>query len=198
MMYELVDELGLQHAVLMEFHTSFPSPLDPFYLAQPTLMNFRVTHYGVSQAPWVVVEGTHGLQPSSRDVVSAAIEGAEPIDDVSLAFQAELDGTVLSCSLEVYTRGPEDRYLVSVFVTHDRIEYDDAPGSNGETLFRHVVRAGLTPPGGTEIDVTADPQWLGWMTTLDWLGEEEAIVLVAVATQPGDQLVRGLAVKQLQ
>lgn len=197
MMYELLDELGVQRAVLMEFHTSFPSPLDQFYLEQRALMDDRVAHYGVSQAPWVIVEGVDGLQPLSRDVVSAAIEGAEPVDDITLILEAELNETALSCSLGISAAGAEGRYRVFVFVTHDRIEFEEPPGSNGETLFRHVVREGLTPVGGSEVDATAEQQWLGWTTVLEWLEDEETIRVVAVASELDASQVSGLSVKQL-
>jgi hypothetical protein len=88
-------------------------------------------------------------------------------------------------------------HRVSVFVTHDRIEYDEAPGTNGETLFRHVVRAGLTPPGGTEVEVSEETELLSWATTLEWLNQDEGIQIVAVATEPDGQQVKGLAVKKL-
>jgi thiol-disulfide isomerase/thioredoxin len=197
MMYDLMDELGPQQAILMEFHTSFPSPLDPFYLAQPALMDDRVAHYGVSQAPWVIVEGVDGLQPLSRDVVSAAIETAEPSVAATLALEAELNGTALSCSLGISAEGAEGVYRVYVFVTHDRVEYEEPPGSNGETLFRHVVRQGLTATGGVEVDVTAEPVWLGWTTALEWREEGETVRVVAVASELDALQVSGLAARQL-
>ncbi len=198
MLYSLVDGLGPSGAVLMEFHTSFPSPIDPFYLEQRAVIDYRTSLYQVSQAPWLLVEGTQGLQPNTAEAVISAIEAAAPREEVDLTMRAELLESVLSCSLGVSSAVSQGNYVVSVFITHDEIEFDDPPGTNGETLFRHVVRGELPSPGGIEVEIEgAGPVWFCWTESLDWLESGSGIAVVGVARKTDSPEIVGLDVQEL-
>ncbi|MBN1423045.1 PEGA domain-containing protein [Candidatus Fermentibacteria bacterium] len=197
MLYRLVDDLGPQRVVLLEFHTNFPSPLDPFYLAQRALMDARMTLYGVGQVPWLVVEGTEALQPTSRDVVEEAIGETIALEKVALTLGAWLDGAALTCSVSAVAEVPGPCVL-TVFVCDDHEEFETAPGNNGETDFRHVVRGVLPEACGEDVILGTDPELRVWAATLAWRSEGESITLVAHARKPGMPGTVGLAVHQLQ
>ncbi len=193
MLYALVAQEGPSRVVLMEFHPSFPSPLDPFYLAQRGLMDARVALYGVVQAPWVVVEGVEAFPPVSAEEVRAALSRAAPSNAVTLMLRARVQGTALACSLGARTTSP-GRYVVTVFVTDDLEEFETAPGSNGEKEFRHVVRGVIPLPCGEEVDLSGEVVWRTWDTTVPWREEGESLTLVAHARRPTGTRVEGLLV----
>lgn len=196
MLYGILDELGPAQVVLMEFHPGFPSPLDPFYLAQRTLMDGRVALYGVAQAPWLVVEGIAGFQPVSREEVLAAVLAATPLNTVDLTLRGRIEGTAFSCSLGA-TSSTSGTYVLTVFVTDDLEEFETAPGSNGEKEFRHVVRGVLPVACGEEVALSSDPVWRVWNTTVSWRGEGESITAIAHARRPDSPGTIGLDVQPL-
>ncbi len=198
MMYELLDELGIDQAVLMEFHTQFPSPLDPFYLEQRVLMDARMALYNVAQAPWLIIEGVAGMQPGTESQVRAALDEAHLAQEVDLGLLGSIEGTALSCSLRAQSLQDEGAYLLNVFVTQDQIEFEEPPGTNGETLFRHVVRGVMPGVAGESAELTtATPVWFAWETTLPWRTEDEMVRLIAVARSTSSSEVKGLDVLEL-
>ena len=186
MMYELMNRLGHDRAVLLEFHTQFPSPLDPFYLEQKTLMDSRIGLYGVSQAPWVVIEGTEGLQPSSEGALQQVIDDVNIGTEVDLRVTGEASGTSVTCTLSVESLTSGGTYILHVFVTDSFIEFEDPPGTNGETEFRHVVRGVLPSADGETVVLSTDvADTFVWNTDLSWWSGEDEIRLTAIATKSG-------------
>lgn len=186
MMYELMDQLGPEGTVLLEFHTQFPSPLDPFYLEQKTLMDTRIGQYGVSQAPWVVIEGAEGLQPSSEDALRQVIDAVDIGNDVELRLIGEATSSTVTCTLEVESAISDGTYIIHVFVTDSLIEFDEPPGTNGETEFRHVVRGVLPSPDGEDVQLsTGATETFVWSTELSWWSGEDDIRLTAIARRSG-------------
>lgn len=197
MLYALVEELGPSRVMLMEFHTNFPSPLDPLYLAQRATMDARMALYGVGQAPWLVVEGNQGLQPVSREAVEAALNDASQSTIVDLTLRAEVVGTAFSCSVGASATAPGS-YLLTVFLIDDFEEFATAPGSNGEKEFRHVVRGAVPVACGEEVDLASAPLWKVWNGTAAWRREGEGITVVAHARRPDSPQTVGLDVQHIE
>ncbi|MCU0612359.1 MAG: PEGA domain-containing protein [Candidatus Eisenbacteria bacterium] len=196
MLYALVDGQGIDRVVLLEFHPGFPSPLDPFYLAQRVLMDGRVALNGVAQAPWLVVEGTTGLQPVSEQDVQAALAAAVPQNAVDLILAAQISGSALTCSLGAAAAVP-GTYTLTVFAADDLEEFETAPGSNGEKEFRHVVRGVMPVPCGEEAELSSTVVWRVWSTVLSWHQEGEPVTIVAHARRSDSPVTVGLDVQQL-
>ena len=198
MMYELMDRLGPSRAVLLEFHTQFPSPLDPFYLDQKILMDSRINLYGVSQAPWVVIEGTEGLQPSSEDALQNIIDTVDIGTDLELRVIGESTASAVTCSLGVESTGSGGTYIIHVFVTEASREFDEPPGTNGESEFRHVVRGVLPSVGGETVELTPETNDIYvWTTDLSWWSGNDDIRLVAIARESGSLKLVGAGLYNL-
>lgn len=136
---------GPSQLVAIKFPTDFPSPSDPFYLAKADYCEARMSYYNIFFAPITIIDGT--LRPVSTD--SIAIKSAV---DQRLATEARFEIEVIdSASTENYfvtvnlklvnTTGLNlDEVVLHTVVTETDIEFEEPPGSNGETKFYDVMR----------------------------------------------------------
>lgn len=195
MLYSLIEELG-GGVVLMEFHTGFPSPLDPFYLAQRAVMDQRVGLYGVNQAPWLVVEGRVSFQPVTAERVREAVAGLQPQTEVEMTCACHVVDTTLTCRLTASSSSPGD-FVLTLFVLDEREEFTTPPGSNGEREFRHVVRGALPAPCGQQVSLGAEPSEFVWATAVRWRAPGESLVVVGHARRTQDPACVGVAVSSV-
>ncbi len=146
---------GRSKLVVVKFPTNFPAPNDLFYLAAKPICDSRISYYNVFFAPTTIVDGI--LRPVSTDSISvmaaidtrlaftprfevnvnANLEG-DYIIDVNVKF---LDTTGLNMS----------DLIINAVITETDIEFDQPPGSNGETKFYDVTRLMLPSNEGTSI-----------------------------------------------
>jgi hypothetical protein len=144
---------GPAKLVAVKFPTNFPSPSDPFYLARPDYCDQRMSYYNIFFAPTTIIDGT--LRPISTD--SIAIKNAI---DQKLAEEARFEIVVTdSASTENYfvtvnlrfvnTTGLNlDETVMHTVITETDIEFEQPPGSNGETKFYDVMRDMLPTNSG--------------------------------------------------
>ena len=64
---------GPQKLVSIKFPTNFPSPNDPFYLANKDACNFRMIYYNILQAPTVIIDGVTKPVPTDSNSYKQAI-----------------------------------------------------------------------------------------------------------------------------
>jgi len=146
---------GRSKLVVVKFPTNFPAPNDLFYLAAKPICDSRISYYNVFFAPTTVVDGI--LKPVSTDSISvmaaidtrlavtprfevnvnASLEG-DYVIDVNVKF---LDTTGLNMS----------DLIINAVITETNIEFEQPPGSNGETKFYDVTRLMLPNNEGTSI-----------------------------------------------
>ena len=144
---------GPSKLAAVKFPTDFPSPSDPFYLAKSDYCEARMSYYNIFFAPTTIIDGT--LRPSSTD--SIAVKNAI---DQRLLTEARFDIEVIdSASAENYfvtinlilvnTTGLNlDETVMHSVITETDIEFEQPPGSNGETKFYDVMREMLPTNSG--------------------------------------------------
>lgn len=151
---------GRNSLVAVKFPTNFPAPNDLFYLAAKQICDFRIDYYNVFFAPTTVVDGI--LKPISTDSVSvmAAIDArlsVTPRFDVSV--NASLEGDyIINVSVQfIDTSGVNlSDLIINTVITETDIEFEQPPGSNGETKFYDVTRLMLPSNEGTSIRQLVD------------------------------------------
>ena len=149
----------MEEMVAITYHYNFPSPQDPFYLANPDEAMARAGYYGISGVPSLWVNGEHvgswGYEAYLDDYVDGA--GAVPAK-VELQTQAaisddnQLTATVSVLPLTSALSGDLRLYVAAV---EERVEWVD-PAPNGEHSWNYVMRKLL--PGAQGQSLALDAQ----------------------------------------
>ena len=131
--------------VVVKFPINWPSPYDPFYLANKPACDERIAYYNIQNAPTIMVDGT--LEPNpvdSNDIKLKLDERLTRTAQFSILVSKTFQDSSLIINIDVQAVGLaginlNDLVLKSIIVEND-IEFDQAPGSNGEKIFYNVLR----------------------------------------------------------
>ncbi len=128
--------------VVLRFATNFPSPNDPFYLANSNIFDTRISFYNVLFAPTTIVDGNNRpTSTDSVDIANAINSALENSSDFRISIEKNLttDSVKVSVSLN-YPSSVDltNLYLFTVLIKN-RVTFSEPPGSNGETEFENVV-----------------------------------------------------------
>jgi len=151
---------GRSKLVAVKFPTYFPAPNDPFYLAAKEICDARISYYNVFYAPTTVIDGI--LKPTSTDSnsVKAAVDArltVTPRFNVKVSAILEGDYTVnVDIKFIDTTSINMSELVIHTLLTETDIEFEQAPGSNGETKFYDVTRLMLPSKEGSQIRQLVD------------------------------------------
>lgn len=146
---------GRSKLVAVKFPTNFPAPNDLFYLAAKEFCDSRIAYYNVFFAPTTVIDGI--LKPISTDSnsVKTAIDSRLSIlPRFNISVGAVLEGDY---SIDVNIKFVDtssinlNDLIIHTVLTETDIEFEQAPGSNGETKFYDVTRLMLPSKEGIPI-----------------------------------------------
>lgn len=156
---------GPDRALFVEFAVNWPSPVDPFYLANPTEQADRYIYYFVMGAPVVYVDGAVQPDALDADAVAASVAAKWQADP---GFLLDLEATVgvgsavpVTVTLTPHADVDLSGCVLFVALYEDNVTYATAPGNNGQTVFHHMFRDRVdTPPAlgaltaGQPVEVT--------------------------------------------
>jgi hypothetical protein len=135
---------GRSKLVVVKFPTDFPSSSDPFYLANKAACDKRMDYYQILFAPTTILDGVE--RPISTDSMSvkSAIDArlaVAPRFEVNVTGNLEGDYVIDVSIAMLDTIGINlDDIVLHTVITETDIEFDEAPGSNGEREFFDVMR----------------------------------------------------------
>ncbi len=140
--------------IVIRYATNFPSPNDPFYLANSNMNDARIGLYNVLFAPTTVVDGMEKpIATDSLSIIDAvdsrlAVHSSFAVEN--LVSEVSNDSISISGDLVVPSSELEN---VNMFIAllQKEIVYQTPPGSNGETVFRDVAFDFLPSINGTPI-----------------------------------------------
>lgn len=146
---------GRNKLVAVKFPTNFPAPNDLFYLAAKEICDSRISYYNVFYAPTTVIDGVSKPISTDSTSVKAAIDtrlAVAPRFDVNVNANLEGDYIINVDVKFVDTTGIDlNNIMINAVVTETDIEFEQAPGSNGETKFFDVTRLMLPSTEGASI-----------------------------------------------
>lgn len=147
---------GRKKLVAIKFPTNFPSPVDPFFLANGPDCNARMSYYNIQIAPTNVVDGLLRPIPSdSNDVKTKVNTQLEKIPQFVVLVEHGVSGSnyTTNITLEVKDISNLDfsKLVLHTVVTETNIEFSTPPGSNGETKFYDVMRKMLPTNQGESL-----------------------------------------------
>lgn len=154
---------GKSKLAVIKFATSWPSPVDPFYLANKPDAQSRwgSSFYNLINAPTVIVDGILRPTPSDSNDVKSKVQSRL---DIPAKFNIEVndslsgDNYIIKVKINVYDiAGLNLQNLVlHTVITETDIEFTTPPGSNGETKFYNVMRK-MLPANTGEVLGTITP-----------------------------------------
>lgn len=141
---------GPDRALFVEFAVNWPSPVDPFYLADPTEQTDRYMYYYVMGAPVVYVDGASQPDALNAEAVAAAVAAQWQVDP---GFLIDLSATVsvgsavpVTVTLTPHANVDLAGCVLFVALYEDNVTYATAPGNNGQTVFHHMFRDRVDAP----------------------------------------------------
>lgn len=142
---------GPDRVLFIEFSVNWPSPVDPFYLANPTENADRFLYYFVAGAPAIYVNGRLQAYPLNADSTATDAAGRWATDpgflvdvEADLAAGANVPATVTLTPLaDIDLTG----CMLHVALYENEVAYASPPGNNGQTVFHRMFRDRVdTPP----------------------------------------------------
>lgn len=142
-------------AISLKYQVSWPG-VDPMYSQNTVLPTARVNYYGVTGVPNSQVDGdTYGGSPSgvTQTLIDTRYAAAAPFTlSASHYLSTDLDSiyiTVTATAAQAYTS--VGALKLHVAVAEALIQFATAPGTNGETSFKHVAREMYPSATGTTL-----------------------------------------------
>jgi hypothetical protein len=156
---------------VVKFPIYWPSPADPFYLANKTICDDRINFYNVTNAPTIMVDGIL-RQTTGTDSVTLKEKIDQRLTETApfnILVTASYHDSSYFVNLDVQAANLNGVSLsdlvINTIITESDIEFDEAPGSNGEKIFYNVLRKIL--PGDNGIPVAGLVN-LSQPITLNW------------------------------
>jgi hypothetical protein len=149
----------------ISYHMNWPAPgNDGFYLYNPNDNNARRTYYSVNSIPQAFMDGTINIQPTyNQGTLQSYFDSRKNIlSPVTLIVTESTYGDSLLVRVLLYCETP----LVSPTVTLQTAivekykQYSSPPGTNGETVFRDIMRKMLPSASGTSIQLLAGQTYI--------------------------------------
>ena len=147
---------GPTKLAVIKFPTNFPSPYDPFYLANEEICDERMNYYNIIAAPTTILDGTTRLYSlTDTTTLKSAIDAklsSSPRFGINVTKNFEGDFIINASISMIDTNGINlNDLIIYCVVTETDIEFEQAPGSNGETKFFDVIRLMLPSTAGTSV-----------------------------------------------
>ncbi len=149
-------EFGTSKLVAIKYPTNFPSPVDPFYLANGQDCNARMGYYNILFAPTTIIDGN--LRPTSTDSIDVKnkiyLEFTK-IPQFNVDVSGSLNGSNYTINIAIDVKDISNidfsKLVLHTVVTETNIEFVSPPGSNGETKFYDVMRKMLPTNQGESL-----------------------------------------------
>ncbi|MFZ1518398.1 MAG: Omp28-related outer membrane protein [Ignavibacteriaceae bacterium] len=136
---------GRNKLIAIKYPTNFPSPVDPFFLANGPDCNARMSYYSIILAPTNIVGGQLRPIPSdSNDVKEKIYSELSEIPQFIVDVQSTISSNNYNINISVEVKNVSNldfsKLVLHTVVTETDIEFATPPGSNGETKFYDVMR----------------------------------------------------------
>jgi hypothetical protein len=178
----------------IQYHTSFPSS-DRMYTDNPTPSSARGLYYGVSDVPFLVLDGggfdavtNHektfdfaSHTPDSIDILNRAL--TDPDFNIDLQIDQLLPVIQLTVTIEALKDIPLKELTLHTVILEVLIDDPLYVGSNGVTQFESVARMMLPDAGGKSFTRTwakgsSEELTIQWNEPFDYLNEDNIAIVV--------------------
>ncbi len=178
----------------IQYHTSFPSP-DRMYTDNPTPSSARGLYYGVSDVPYLVLDGggfdavTNHVKtydfvsqtPDSIDILNRAL--TDPDFNIDLQIDQMLPFIQMTVTIEALKDITQKELTLHTVVMEVLIDDPMYIGANGVTEFESIARMMLPNAGGTSFNMAwakgkSEVLTIDWNQPYDYLNEDNIAIVV--------------------
>ena len=136
---------GPNKLVAIKYPTNFPSPNDPFYLANSEDCDARMSYYGILFAPTTIIDGTERpISTDSVSVKSAIDQRLQKVPQFRVHVSNNIVGQTYFTTVTIRVENGSginfSDLVLHTVLTETDIVFATPPGSNGETEFFDVMR----------------------------------------------------------
>ena len=134
----------------VQYHTSFPG-FDQMNEDNPSAPSARSMYYGASSVPWSVVDGTVYNGFSTGFVENPQIVELRALEDPLFTIELNTEKSTIGVDVNVTITSQEaitDKNISCQLVVVEKV-INSLTGTNGETMFRSVLKKMLPNAGGT-------------------------------------------------
>jgi len=154
----LAESYGEASLVVVGYHVGWPSPTDPFYLAAKPDNDARLAFYPPGPVPQAFINGEAVSQAldeqSYRTLIDAHLQeaAAAVIEFLKVNRNDSLiSGKIKISALEDLSSGT----VLQIALIEDVIDFENPPGTNGQTHFESITRKFYPDANGQEVTLTA-------------------------------------------
>ena len=151
---------GKSKLAVVKFPTNFPARNDLFYLSAKEICDFRMGYYNVFYAPTIIIDGMIKPVASDSNSIKAAIDSrlsVTPIFSVNVSSTLEGDYSAdISIKILDSSGININDLIINTAVIEAEIEFQQPPGSNGETKFYDVIRLMFPSINGVSLRLLID------------------------------------------
>lgn len=157
---------------LIKFPTNFPSPVDPMYLTAKQYCDYRLSFYQILFAPTIIVDGILRPVPTdSNQIRNAVTQRLQSASDYWISDSSDIINNGLFIKLNIETKNINnselEELILRIAIVETEIEYQNPPGSNGETKFFDVVRIMLPSNEGFRLSEIRGQKSIAFENSLD-------------------------------
>lgn len=139
-----------ENTIFMGYQVSWPG-FDQMNLDNPTEVAARVSYYGITGAPSIVVQGTNFEQTFNQSQLNNATADESEFA-ITLDAEVVLDELIVTGNIEATLAASGD-FKLRLALVEKLITIEDAPGgTNGETEYHHVFKKFLNGPTGIDLE----------------------------------------------
>ncbi len=168
-------ETGVFNTVSLGFRLSFPSPVDPMYLARKSENDARIQYYSVSGAPTIYVDGVQAMGAFNLTTnLREAYTLRKPLPPTGILeiFDYEVSPETVRGRVRVEAVEALDNAALHIALIEREVNYDVPPGVNGQVFFFDVFRGSFPDIDGIPLSLSSgeiqfvafeflnDPGWM--------------------------------------
>jgi len=182
----VLNSYGSSQVVSIKFPTNFPSPVDPMYLTAKEFCDYRMTFYNILFAPTIILDGITRPIPTDSNSVKQALNNRLTVSsDFNITVTKTIVNGGLLINADIKVKNISSINLDELFlrcaIVESEVEYEQPPGSNGETKFYDVLRTLLPSNEGISLSSIGNAQTYQFENTIDtvWnINKLEAVIFI--------------------
>jgi thiol-disulfide isomerase/thioredoxin len=156
---KIMESLAGEYAdklTIIKYSSNFPSPNDPFYLANKANCDAMMSYYRIISTPTVIVNGTSKPTASDSIKIKEAIQQElVKISQFDISIKDSISGNDYFVFVNITNTDQAgitfDNLVLKTALLEKEVEFTTPPGQSGELKFYNVCRAMMPSFSGQDI-----------------------------------------------
>ncbi len=154
--HTVVEEHSTLRVLNLQYHVSWPSSSDPFYLTDTADNGGRRAYYGVNSVPDLATDGIDAPSPGNANAMRTLLNNQLATDsplEITIATNLVGDQLTVTADITAVNDVPASGLVTRIAFVEPFVNTGTPPGSNGETQFYCTMRDMLPSHSGTSLSI---------------------------------------------